>query len=158
MTAATWAVYVATFWFLLGIGAISLWNALKSSVKRHRRRRADAGFALLEVAVAIAVLGIVAVPLADMTITLVRTIGDAEMTAHRVALATTGTSIAARAALGDPCDPNEALTAIQDRLSVPQGYSLDVETDCTDPGVVVITVSAGDPRGRVTELTASRAP
>ncbi len=64
----------------------------------------DRGFAILEVLVAVVIMGIVAVPLSNMLITTIRTTDAAERRLERVGLAQVAAGVASRAPVADECD------------------------------------------------------
>jgi Tfp pilus assembly protein PilV len=132
-------------------------DRLRDSVDRARSGRRDRGSALLEVLVAIVVLGIVAIPMTNFVVTILRTVEQAQRTAERVALVTTATSIVGRVEVVDPCDGDELAAAVHDRLGFAPGWSLAVVSDCgTTAGLAVISVDVVDPRGMRAALTTSR--
>lgn len=118
------------------------------------RQHAGAGFMLVEVVVTIAILGLLAVPLANLLITTIRTTDAAERRLERVGLAQVAAGVASRAAVSDECVPDEYQAAVAARVAL-GATQVAISADCSALPVV-LTIVVTDERGDTTTVLAVR--
>ncbi len=116
--------------------------------------RTDRGFMLIEVVVTIALLGLLAVPLANLLITTMRTTDAAERRLERVGLAQVAAGVASRATVSDECDGDAYLAAISARAAL-GGSQVAISPDCSAMPVV-LTITVIDSHGDVTRVQTVR--
>lgn len=120
----------------------------------------DRGSVLLEMVIVLALLAVLAVPLGGFVTTMIRTTESTQATATRTALATSAVAIIERADVPDPCQGPALAAAVTDRVTVPEGWTVQATPDlpCDPLGLVIVTVEVLDARDRSTSILATRAP
>lgn len=111
---------------------------------RDEAGRRDSGFGLLEVAISIAVLGILSVGIASTVANMAIWSARLDERAATVAAGTSAVSLVVGAPMADPCSTSEASAMLS--TTIPWAEIDGISLDCSIAGVVLVEVEvAGDP-------------